>query len=149
VAAAQGVTTTSEGVMPAGRFFRYVFAAALCLSLMGCSKEGPTGPVGASGPAGPQGEPGSATRVVYNGTVTAAAAEAGQWIPLPELQLSNFPLVAVYISDATDAWIQCNLTIYDPPSQTYLSFEMAVIQDGGITLYSNMQGQEYRIVIVK
>ena len=132
--------------MPVGRFFRYVCAAALCLSLMSCSKEGPTGP---AGPAGAPGAPGPGTRIVYEGTVTAAAnTDDGQAISVPELQLGSFPLVAVYISNGPGIWVQCNL-ISITPTNDLLIYEMAYIQNGWITLYSVMEGEQYRIVIVR
>jgi hypothetical protein len=148
VAAAQDATTTPEGVMPAGRVFRYVCAAVLCLSLVGCSKEGPTGP------PGPQGKPGAGTRIVYEGTVSAEAiTPSGQVISVPELDLSSFPLVAVYVTDEYGDWFQCNLysADIDPATETPIlnKLEMAYLRNGAIFLYSEYVGHPYRIVIVK
>ena len=104
---------------------------------------------GDPGPAGPQGPPGPGSRIVKSGLVSSAAETIdGQYISVPELDLSDFPLVAVYISDAADVWVQLNLTIYDPSSGTYIFFETAIIRDGSITIYSDMVGYPYRIVIV-
>jgi hypothetical protein len=127
--------------MPANRLFRYICAVALCLSLMGCSK----------GPTGPAGPPGPGSRVVYEGIVTAAAAVDGQVISVPSLQLSSFPLVAVYITDEYGDWFQCNLWCMDYTTNpsTINKLEMAYIREGAILLYSGYVGHQYRIVIVK
>lgn len=127
--------------MPASRFFHCICAAALCLTLMSCGK----------GPTGPAGPPGPGSRVVYEGIVTAAAAEAGQVISVPALQLSSFPLVAVYITDEFGDWFQCNLWCMDYTTDpiTIDKLEMAYIREGAILLYSEYVGRQYRIVIVK
>jgi hypothetical protein len=135
--------------MSANRWFHCVCAAVLCLSLMSCSKAGPTGPAGATGPAGPQGEQGSVTRLVLEGTVSAEAATTGQVISVPALQLASFPLVAVYIMDDYGDWFQCNLFCLDRSSDTYNILEVAYIREGLITLYSEYVSHAYRIVIVK
>jgi hypothetical protein len=105
--------------------------------LIGC--EGERGPVGPAGPG---------SRTVYSGIVSAEAATVGQVISVPDLDLSDFPLVAVYVSDDYGDWIQLNLVLYDPGSTTYTIFETAILSDGQVTLFSLSVGAEYRIVIV-
>ena len=140
--------------MLAGRIFRYVCAAALCLGLMGCSKEGPTGPPGPQGKQGQPGDPGSAIRTVYTGTVTAdAATSGGQIIDIPELDLSSFPLVAVYVLNDDGNWFLCSLfdSYYDSVDQkNYINIEeRAYLRNGHIFLFSAFSGNPYRVVIVK
>lgn len=125
--------------------FMYVCVVAMCLLASGCGKEGPTGP---QGPAGPQGLAGPGTRTVLSGTISAAANSTGQLVSVPQLNLANFPLVAVYVSDGTGDWIQCNLILYDSSTGGYPLFETAILRTGSITLFSTSVGNEYRIVIV-
>lgn len=125
------------------RRMNYLLTVILSLvALTGCSKEGPTGP------AGPAGPPGPGTRTVFSGTITSAATSTGQTIALPGLQLSDFPLVGVYVQDSSGDWAQMNLVIYDSSTDTYPIFEVALLRNGSITLFSTQVGQPYRIVVV-
>ena len=120
--------------------------ALLCLTLGSCGKEGPTGPIG---PQGPSGAAGPGTRTVHSGAVTSEARGSnGQVISVPELHLSDFPLVAVYLADNSGTWIMCNLVIYDPATGTYPVFESAFIDDGRITLFS-VNGVQYKVIVVR
>jgi hypothetical protein len=119
----------------------FVVPLMLCLALVSCSKEGPTGP---AGPTGPQG---SGSRVVYTGTITGAARTDGQVISAPALHLSDFPLVAVYVSDSQGGWVMCNLVLYDSVSDTNVIFETAVLHEGQVVLFSK-SGVSYKVVIV-
>jgi hypothetical protein len=101
------------------------------------------------GPEGPMGPAGPGSRKVYTGTITSAAtSESGQVVSIPELNLANFPLVAVYVSDNTGTWVQLNLVVYDPSSQTFPIFEVAFLQTGSVTIISKQVGEPYRIVVV-
>jgi len=72
-------------------------------------------------------------------------------ISVPELQVSSFPLVAVYIMDEYGDWFQCNLWCMDYTTDpvTINKLEAAYIREGLITLYSEYVGHQYRIVIVR
>jgi hypothetical protein len=94
------------------------------------------------------GPPGPGTRIVYSGVVSSAASGNGQVINVPDLDLSDFPLVAVYVSDSSGDWVQLNLILYDSGTDSYPIFETAIISDGSIVLFSLSVGAEYRIVIV-
>jgi hypothetical protein len=118
-----------------------MFTLLICsVLLIGCEGE--------TGPQGPVGPPGPGSRVVYSGIVTSEAASGGQVILVPDLDLTDFPLVGVYVADGTGDWVQLNLVIYDPGAGTYAIFESAILSDGSILLFSDMVGQQYRIVIV-
>jgi len=120
------------------RFLITVLVGFLCLQFL----------TGCKGDTGPMGPPGPGTRTVYSGIITSAAASSGQLIEIADLDLSDFPLVAVYVSDSMGDWIQLNIIFYDAGSDTYPIFETAIIQDGQITLFSLSVGQQYRVVVV-
>jgi len=104
---------------------------------------------GEQGPVGPAGPPGAGTRTVISGLITADAQTIdGQFISIPELDLSDFPLVAVYIADDVGDWAQLNLIISDPYSGEFIYFELAILSDGGVTIFSEWLGNPYRIVFV-
>jgi hypothetical protein len=103
------------------------------------SCKGPEGPVGPAGPG---------SRKVYSGTITSAASGSGQVVSVPELNLADFPLVAVYVSDNTGTWVELNLVVYDPSTQTFPIFEAAFLQTGSVTIISKQVGEPYRIVVV-
>jgi len=119
-----------------------VMAAVMCLTLVSCSKEGPTGP------AGPQGPVGAGTRVVYSGAVTADASAGGQLISAPALHLDDLPLVAVYLMADDGTWIMANLVLFDPASGTNVLEEVAILSEGQVMLYSAGVAVAYKIVIV-
>ncbi|HEY6951505.1 MAG TPA: hypothetical protein VI758_03805 [Bacteroidota bacterium] len=114
------------------------------LILDGCKgPEGPTGPAGAQGLSGP------GSRKVYSGTIDSTATfSPGQVVSVPELNLTDFPLVAVYVSDNTATWIQLNLVVYSPSTQTFPISEVAFLQNQKVTIFSEQVGNPYRIVVV-
>jgi hypothetical protein len=103
---------------------------------------------GDTGPQGPQGPQGPGTRIVKSGIVSSAASTSGQNISVPELDLADFPVVAVYVSDEFGDWVQMNMVLFDPNTSTYPLFEVAVLRTGSVTIFSTFVGEAYRIVIV-
>jgi hypothetical protein len=100
---------------------------------------------GDEGPIGPAGPPGAGTRTVIT---SEAQSIDGQFVSIPELDLSDFPLVDVYVSDDIGYWAQLNLIISDYSSSEFIYFKLAILSDGGVTIYSDWLGNPFKIVFV-
>jgi hypothetical protein len=122
-----------------------MFSYLLLFSFLIFGCKGETGP---EGPTGPKGDPGPGSRKVYSGVITdAARTNAGQFIDVPYLDLTDFPLVAVYARDNSGDWIQLNTILYDQNTGNFPIFEVAILRTGSVTLFSQV-GIGYKIVIV-
>ena len=121
---------------------RILFITMIAALLIGC--EGKQGPMG---PAGSQGEAGPGTRIVYTGMLTSAAAGNGQVVPIPDLRINDMPSITAYICDSEGTCLEMNM-IADDGTQ-FLFFEIALIKNGSITLFSVFVGSTYRIVVIR
>ena len=78
---------------------RYLVLMLMAIALIGCEgNQGPTGPAGQTGLTGPPGIPGTGNVVVYVTAEKIPATPNPIVYTIPEVDTSNPPLIAVYIS---------------------------------------------------
>ena len=121
---------------------KILFISMIAVLLIGC--EGEQGPMG---PAGTQGQAGPGSRIVYTGTLTSAAGGNGQVVPISGLNINDMPSITAYICDSEGACLEMNMIADD--GTTFIFFEVALIKNGSVTLYTVFVGSTYRIVVIR
>ena len=114
------------------KFLPVLFLSLLCLCI-GCT--------GDTGPMGPAGPPGPGTITIYEGDVPIQGEQFG--VDVPEADIENLPLIAVYIRDSADTWLQLSVV----ESGIALA-EFAIIQQGLVRILS-LSGIKYRIIVIQ
>jgi hypothetical protein len=116
-----------------------LMAIGILALLISC--EGDRGP---AGPQGAQGEPGPGTRTVYLSTFPIPTDDL-YTVDIPEIQLSDMPLVSVYITLAGyDLWYELPAYFENYPDWGQICF----FTEGHVT-FEWCEGFNYKIVIVE
>jgi hypothetical protein len=114
---------------------KYIAIIILCISMIGCGKDGglgPQGPQGTPGPTGIQGPSGTSSRTVYTGVFSGVTP-----ISIPEIDLANMPLMQTYMYDV----VASNWVVANP------SIKQGMVYDS--SPYCSLDGKQYKIVIIK
>lgn len=112
---------------------RAVALIVIALSLVAC--EGKQGPAGPAGPG---------TRIVYESTTTIPTDDM-YVVSIPEIDLNDMPLVAVYLSLPGDGlWFEIPLYV-----QGAVDFGAVCFYQQGSVSFLDCGGFKYKIVIVK
>lgn len=108
-----------------------LWIVGLVALIVGC--KGDTGP---TGPQGPPGDNGAGVEWhTYYGDVPAATGSTGMTIP--GLDMECPPVITVYFETTPGNWIQPNIADqYEENGEPAVRFEMVVIDDNEIALYS-------------